>query len=102
MRVGDILYKKNNRKTREIRILESKERNSSFSRSVRSHEHLNKIRRCLMPWTCESRVVRSDLMSVCVKEKVLVHKNNINNNNMKTKIKDNNIINVKNKVMNHI
>ena len=40
------------------------------------------------PWMCECRVVRSDLMSVCVcvKEKVFVH-NNANNNKMITEMK---------------
>jgi len=46
------------------------------------------------------QVVRSDLMSVCVMKKVLVHKNNISNNNMITKIKDNRIIKIKIKPMN--
>ena len=34
----------------------------------RNAYELNKtnIRKCPIPWTCESRVVRSDLMSVCV------------------------------------
>ena len=39
--------------------------------------------------------------SECVcKGKVLVHKNNISNENMITEMKDNKIINVKNKVLN--
>ena len=66
------------------------------SQSVRSHEHLNNIRRYPIPWTSESRVVKSDLMSVCVKRKVLVHNNNISNENMITEMKDNKII--KNKI----
>ena len=41
-------------------------------------------------------------MSVCVKEKVLVHKNNISNNDMVTEIKDNRITKIKNKVLNDI
>ena len=65
------------------------------------NEHLTNIRRCPKPWTCEFSVVRSDLMSVCVKQKVFVH-NNASNNNMITKMKPNRIINVKNKVMNDI
>ena len=36
---------------------------------------------------------------VCVKRKVLVHNNNINNENMITEMKYNKIINIKNKVM---
>ena len=52
------------------------------SRSVRSHERLNNIRKCPIPWTCESRVVRSDLMSVCVTGKVLMHKKTNVSNNM--------------------
>ena len=63
---------------------------------------MNNIRKCPIPWTCESRVARSDLMSVCVKEKVLVYNNNISNENMITKMKDNRIINSKNKNMNEI
>jgi len=35
---------------------------------------------------------------VCVKEKVLVHNNNISNENMITEMKDNKIINAKNKI----
>ena len=41
-------------------------------------------------------------MSVCVKTKVLVHNNNISNNNMIAEVKDNRIINIKNKAMNDI
>ena len=41
-------------------------------------------------------------MSVCVKENVLVHKNNVSNNNMITEIKYNKITNIRNKVMNDI
>ena len=41
-------------------------------------------------------------MSVYVKRKVLVHNNNISNENMITEMKDNNINNIKNKVMNDI
>ena len=40
-------------------------------------------------------------MSVCVKRKVFVYYNT-SNNNMITKMKDNRIINVKNKLMNDI
>ena len=80
------------------RIPESKGRNSKLLVSARSHEHLNNIRKCPILWTCESRVVRSDLMSVCVKRKVLVHNNNISNENMITEMKDNKIINAKNKI----
>ena len=43
-------------------------------------------------------IVRSDLMSMCVKRKVLVH-SNISNENTITEMEDNKIINVKNKVM---
>ena len=66
--------------------------------SARSHEHLNNIRKCPIPWTCESRVVRSDLVSVCVKRNVPMHNNNISNENMITEMKDNKIINAKNKI----
>ena len=38
---------------------------------------------------------------VC-KEKVLLHKNNVKKNNMITELKDNKIINIKNKAMNNI
>ena len=51
---------------------------------------------------CESRVIKRDLISVRVNGKVLVHNNNVSKNNMITEIKDNRIINVKNKVMNDI
>ena len=49
---------------------------------------------------CESRVIRSDLMSACIKRKVLVYNNNVSNNNMITEIKDNRIINIKNRGIN--
>ena len=39
---------------------------------------------------------------VFVKGKVLVHNNNVSNNNMITEIKDNRIINIKNKTINNI
>jgi len=63
----DIQESKNNSKNKERKEFQNqKERNSNFSESVRAHEHLNNIRKCSIPWTCESRVVRSDLMSVYV------------------------------------
>jgi len=45
------------------------------------------------------RVVRNDLMSVCVKRKAFLHNSNVSNNNMITEMKDNRIINVKNNAM---
>ena len=39
---------------------------------------------------------------MCVKGKVLVHKDNVSNNNMITEIKDNKITNIENKAMNDI
>ena len=81
----DTQESRNNSRNKESQEYQNqKEKSSSSSQSVRSHEHLNNIKRCPKPWTYESRVVRSDLMSVCVcvKRKVLVHDNNITNNNM--------------------
>jgi len=51
------------------------------SQSARSHEHLNNIKICPIPWTCEFRVVRGDLMSVCVKRNARVYKQGAQNNN---------------------
>ena len=62
------------------------------------NDHLNNIRKCPIPWMCESRVVRSDLVSVCVKRKMLMHNNNISNEKKITEMKDNKIINAKNKI----
>ena len=88
-------------KRERIFIIKKEKRDSSSLKCIRSYEHLNNIRRCPILWTCECRVVRSDLMSVCKEEKVFVH-NNASNNNMITEMKHNRIINVKNKGMNDI
>ena len=93
-------YENRNKKRQEYQNQEK--RNSNSSRSVRSHEHLKYIRRC--PKILEVRILgrRSDLVSVCVKRNVFVHNNNVNNKNMITEIKDDRIINIKNKTMNDI
>ena len=91
----------NNRKTREIKIPEPKERNSSSSQGVRAQRAPEQEYKISSIWTCKFRIVRSDLMSVCVcvKGKVFVN-NNASNNNMITEMKHNK--NVKNKDMNDI
>ena len=63
---------------------------------------MNNIRRCPKSWTCESRVVIGDLVSVCLKRNAFVHNNNVNNKNMITEIKDDRMVNIKNKTMNDI
>jgi len=77
----DIQESKNKGRNKERKEYQNqkRERESLAPREAYElNEHLKNIRRCPKPWPCESRVVRSDLVSVCVKRKVLVHNNNMN------------------------
>ena len=86
-----------NKNKKKARIRDPKIEKLQPSRSVQSHDHLNNIKMSnILDVRIQGRQKRPS-ECVCVKRKVLVH-NNINNENMKTEMKDNKIINVKNKI----
>ena len=64
------------RKDKNTRI---KKRETPAPREALITQKSEQYKKVFKIWTCESRVVRSDLMSVCVKRKVLVHNNNMIN-----------------------
>ena len=85
-----------------MRIPEPKERKLQFLANrmiTRTPEQYKKMSKVLDVWI-QGR--QKWPMSVCVKIKMFMHNNNINDKNMIAEIKDNRMINIKNKAMNDI
>ena len=84
MKTDSDIYRKsgNNRKTREIRIPEQKRETPAPREAYGLNEHLNNRNKAYNTGCANLGSSESDLVSVCVKGKVLVYKNNVINNNM--------------------